>query len=644
MSLHLLRTSRIVGALALALLLAGAFQFDAAADSSTPVAVATDPGALGVSVFTCSDTNADPEIAAAAPDCPAGGTASLWIDGTGPTDAQDGGSLPLDAGDHVVSATETGTGAAVTIVSGETTPIIVVLHVAPVEIPTTTLKIVVHRCQDKIKTLDDLNALGDFPTKLGRCPAADGAYDLTLTDSVQTFTLSDAKADGSGVRFKNVAKGPVTIVETAAPDGAVFGTAALDPASGSEAVQSDPTNATATLDLTQLDDATLHIFDFPAPATNRISIVTHLCASITAKADFQALPNFSKQLLACPVTTLPDDAGPSGLFHADPIAFDYAVKDANAATTTLAAATFKPEDFCETDFQEDLNNDGQISTNLCIDGSRYQFDGVAQGAGVVVTQNASPDGYRLGAVVIAPGDPGKVGKIDLKKQTIALDTTDVGDLTIHVFDFALPPPVQYGSVQIVTFACTGTADQTVVKALAPGAIATESDLGGPDCVAAAADFRISLFGGDPGQAFNVGDTGTTTISDLPTTSASSGLHVVTEVSSNAYAAFEIAPDQITRVIFLNYSAVDAGNASGAVTGDDGGAVAGDDGGAVGGGGDDGTLDESGGATEDVVDGADLPATGIGPAGGRDGTEVAVLFGVLSGALLIAAGLMRRRSI
>jgi hypothetical protein len=642
MTLRLSRASRILSALLLALLMANAFQFNAAADSGTPVAVASDPGALGVSVFTCADAAADPEIVDAAPDCPAGGTVSLWIDGTGPADVQDGGSLPLDAGDHVVSTTETGTGAAVTIVSGATASIIVVLHVAPVEVPTTSLKIVVHRCQDKIKNLDDLNALGDFPTKLGRCPAAGGSYDLTLTDSVQTFALADAKPDGSGVRFKKVAKGPVTIVEPTTPDGTVFGTAALDPANGGVDVQTDPATATAALDLSQLDDATLHIFDFPAPATNRISVVTHLCASITAKADFQALPNFAQQLLACPVTTLPNDAGPSGLFHADPVAFDYTVKDANAAATALAAATFKPEDLCETDIQEDINNDGQISTNLCIDGSRYQFDGIVQGPGVIVTQNASPDGYRLGAVAIAPGEPGKVGKIDLKKQTIAFDTTDVGDLTIHVFDFALPPPVQYGSVQVVTFACTGTADQTVVKALAPGAVATESDLGGPDCVAAPADFRISLFGGDPGQAINSGETGTATISDLPQTSASSGMHVVTETDSNAYAAFEIAPDQVTRVIFLTYSAVDAGDANAA------GAV-GDDGGAIGGGGDDGTLDESGGAPpegggpDDVVDGAGLPVTGVGP-DGEDGAEVAVLFGVICGALLIAAGLTRRRSI
>ena len=93
---------RILVALLLTLVLSGGLTRSAAADSATPVAADANPGALGVSVFTCADAAADPEIVAAAPACPEGGTAALWIDGTGPTNLADGGSLPLAAGDHAV--------------------------------------------------------------------------------------------------------------------------------------------------------------------------------------------------------------------------------------------------------------------------------------------------------------------------------------------------------------------------------------------------------------------------------------------------------------------------------------------------------------------------------------------------------------
>ena len=639
------RIVRAAGALLLLLLLSVAAPLDAAAQSSgTPIAA--DLGALAVNVFSCVDAAADPEIVDVAPECPAGGTAPLWIDGAGPTDVQDGGAVSLDAGDHAVSTTAAGPGVTVTIGAGETATITVVLHAsAPANVPTTSVKVVVHQCQDKIKSVGDLDALGDFPTKLGRCPAASG-YDLTLTDSVQTFALDDAGKDGDGRRFKKVAKGPITLVETTSPDGTVFGTALLDPGNDGADLQTDPANAAATLDLTDVDDVTLHIFDFAAPATDRISIVTHLCGNITAKADFKALPDFAKQLLACPVTMLPADSGPAGLFHADPVDFDYTITDANGDAAPLSGAVFKPEDLCETDIQQDINNDGQISTNLCIDGSRYQFDGVAQGAGVVVTQTTAPAGFRLGAVLIAPGDPGNVGKVDLKKETISFNTSDTGDLTIHVFEFSVPPPVDYGSVQIVNLQCDGTTNQTVVKALDPGQMATQDDLGDASCVAGGADFRITLFSGEPEQAFNTGDSGVATVGNLPATVGTGDTHLVTELSTGEYATFTVAPDETTRVIFLNYQAVDGGAVDASSTSDP---TVTDDG-AVDGGSDGGVSDESaapGDGADAVVDGDGLPVTGAGPAPthrGADSASALALFGALSGAAIVFARRARRRSI
>ena len=107
MSLVLSRAGRIFGASMLVLLLSSAARLDASAQlQGTPVAA--DPGTLAISVFSCVDGVADPEIVDVAPACPEGGTASLWIDGVGPNDLQDGGTLGLDPGDHTVSTSEAG--------------------------------------------------------------------------------------------------------------------------------------------------------------------------------------------------------------------------------------------------------------------------------------------------------------------------------------------------------------------------------------------------------------------------------------------------------------------------------------------------------------------------------------------------------
>ena len=117
-----LRTAVLLGFL----LLNGALADVAAQADGTPIAAA--PGTLSVAVVSCADGAADPEIVDAAPDCPPGGAASLWIDGAGPSALDDGGSVSLDVGDHTVATSETGSGITVSITSGETARIIVVVH------------------------------------------------------------------------------------------------------------------------------------------------------------------------------------------------------------------------------------------------------------------------------------------------------------------------------------------------------------------------------------------------------------------------------------------------------------------------------------------------------------------------------------
>jgi len=130
------------------------------------------------------------------------------------------------------------------------------------------------------------------------------------------------------------------------------------------------------------------------------------------------------------------------------------------------------------------------------------------------------------------------------------------------------------------------------------------------------------------------------------TCAGTGEPLVTEVGLDASSAFDIAPDEIARVIFLNYTAVNeaatAGNPDVADTGSVDAGIGdnpdGDAGGAV------PASDVGGESVDQVVDGSDLPVTGVRPAQAGDGANVAELLGILSGALLIAAGKARRRSI
>jgi len=137
----------------------------------------------------------------------------------------------------------------------------------------------------------------------------------------------------------------------------------------------------------------------------------------------------------------------------------------------------------------------------------------------------------------------------------------------------------------------------------------------------------------------------TIVPEAPVTSAGTGEHLVTEVGLDASAAFDIAPNELTRVIFLNYTAVNeaatAGNPDVVDTGSVDAVIVdnpgGDAGGAV-------PASDGGESVDQVVDGLDLPVTGVQPAQAGDGANVAELLNILSGALLIAAGMARRRSI
>ena len=182
-----------------------------------------------------------------------------------------------------------------------------------------------------------------------------------------------------------------------------------------------------------------------AAATGSIQVTKHICPEeIQTQEEFDALGDFYAKLQACLVITLTDDVGPEGALNGNdslnPLGFDYEVAD-GATTQAIDASTFTPEQLCEADLGQDINDDQ--NDNLCLDTSNYAYEGVNQGP-VTITEVTPPDGYVYGALEFNPesGDDATLVSTSNEDGTIDLDTTDDDSVVLHVFNFQKPPENQ----------------------------------------------------------------------------------------------------------------------------------------------------------------------------------------------------------
>lgn len=717
---------------------------DGTPDASLPVEPAT--GSLTIHVYTCDAGAVDPVavISAFTPDASCTEdlerVVALTVGGTA-IEASSGTTLDVPEGAVTVVETSSGASAELTIAADAPAEAAVVFaavtgaDVSPTAGPTGTVRIEKHLCSAAIQSTDDLAALGDLQAQVLACPlitrpgdtGPNGAvngndadhpvdFDFTLTSGdpsdPRTASISGGDAtftpdqvceadlgvdldgdsqqttcfDASNYAFADVAQGAVAVDELA-PSGYRLGGASVKQDSGLPAPTVDVAAGRISLDTSGVDDATLLVFNFRDPIENRLTIVKHACAAGIANADDLAgLGGFDAQIAACPVITLPGDAGPDGSVSGGQVGFDFAVKGTDGAAQTILDATFVPNQLCESDAGIDLTGDGDQDD--CLDASGYQYDNVAQGAGVIVREQALPEGYVFGAAQLDPSSSrASISNVDTAKGRVTLDTSSDGDVTLHVFNVVAPPPTptatptaiptstpspsptttstptrtpiatpaptrtptpppgpSTGSVRVIKLWCLADVAYTTGTALSPGQAAGPDQLGDETCIAGDASFEIDLYGSDPLPEFNVGGGGQLTYDGLPVTSTGSGPHTITELDSGASVDFDVEPGTVTRVIFLNYEVdevvdevVDDSVVDGSAIGD---AAAVDDG--------TDSSSVSAGPNDDgaasVVNGEDLAETGAGgpPAGTNDNGVLLLELG----ALMIVTGyaaLRRRRT-
>ena len=190
-----------------------------------------------------------------------------------------------------------------------------------------------------------------------------------------------------------------------------------------------------------------------ANPTVEVDVMTHLCnPSIKNMADFQALAKgldpiagFAKQVLACPTTVLPKDMPVMGTVADPQTNYQYSVMGEHNASLSLANSMFHAEKLCESDINVDVNGDGKVSSDTCLDTSEYHFNTVQADNGKIEVQEVTPpQGYHYGTLLFTPvqvdgnNDKQSLLATDDVKGLIKLDTTADADkvITLHVYDFA----------------------------------------------------------------------------------------------------------------------------------------------------------------------------------------------------------------
>ena len=416
------------------------------------------------------------------------------------------------------------------------------------------------------------------------CESTVGALDNDPTN--------DRCVSNSGFSFQ-LPEGPVTVSLTSVPDLLRYVAAeAGNDADAGVVTSSDPTAWYLGLDtsLRSTENPVIHLFYLNPP---RLNVVVHLCGSDVASTDdLNALGSLAAQVLTCPAVARATEGG-----SAD---FGVTVADGNWGARGLDSATFDPTVICESDLGDWTGNDGD---NACVDGPIYRFDQTAQGY-VTVTQDYAPSGYAFGGANSA--DAGAITGIDGATGTVMLDTSYDGDVTIHLFAIQqapeqtstplptatatntrtpVPPSVTVtrtamatqpaasstptrtstisaatrtatateptgsttgnGTLTVVALYCL-TSSGTSVVALAPGASASASDLGGSSCFAGDASILITFANGELLPGLKLGRDGVESIQNLPATSGT--LHTLDEQLTGQGTTFAIEPDTVTRVI------------------------------------------------------------------------------------------------
>jgi hypothetical protein len=169
-----------------------------------------------------------------------------------------------------------------------------------------------------------------------------------------------------------------------------------------------------------------------------ILVMKHLCGpEIQSETDLDQLGDSISQEKACPTVILTKDEFSSSTIHGEEGDFNIIVQGETGPFVSINDATFTQARACETDLNRDLNNDGQITADQCMDTSYYRFSNVSFG-NVTVTELTPLPGTRFGAVKIGPDVRVQQTLNSSTNGVVELDTrrdATNGSIMVHIFNF-----------------------------------------------------------------------------------------------------------------------------------------------------------------------------------------------------------------
>ncbi len=187
--------------------------------------------------------------------------------------------------------------------------------------------------------------------------------------------------------------------------------------------------------------------------TVTVMVMKHACnEDVRSLEDFNAIKEsadgpvaaLAATVLACPTIVNPGDETSDGV-KGEATSFSFALED-EEGTHQLPANT-EPAKLCESDLGLDVDGDGNVSEDVCLDTTHYVFEGVVNGA-VTVTETEPPTGFEFGELLFTPtevdgnNDADSLVSIDRDAGVIALDTTadDDGMIMLHIYNFRIQMP------------------------------------------------------------------------------------------------------------------------------------------------------------------------------------------------------------
>lgn len=200
--------------------------------------------------------------------------------------------------------------------------------------------------------------------------------------------------------------------------------------------------------------------------TVTVSVMKHLCnQDINNADDFTAIVEGAESpvaalaatVLACPTIVNPGDEQTDGV-KSEPADFSFTVEDADG-TRDLPENT-QAAKLCEGGeggLGIDVDGDGEILAETCLDISHYSFDGLVSGE-ITVTETEPPAGSRFGFLLTTPSevdgnnDAESVLSFDAEAGVIELDTTpdEDGMVMLHVYNFQNEMPDSATAAEITS--------------------------------------------------------------------------------------------------------------------------------------------------------------------------------------------------